>query len=412
GFNFNNWNTAANGSGTSYANGATYSFVDTMTVFAQWSAVSSGGGGVVFFDPTPAPTPVPVPTPTPTPTPVVPTPAPVVPTPTPTPVVPAPVVPTLITIANPLTLAIAANEAKSVAVNVEGSSGSLIPITVDIPVGTTGVDGSVRLTPVTTAEQNSAGVITIKVELIDAFGAVIPQLNVPITIHFNNSLGNTIVAQSTDGYLWTPIPLIPNSGTTLGSTDTDGYYIDSNGRIVIVTNHLTLFGFKVYQSTSMKMAPSTNIFVKTLTAKLYTKGGDGSGSLSYESTTKNICTIANSGLVTFKNVGVCKVSAIKGGDETYMHQQSAVSQLTVKNYELSAVGVALTKHVTVILGTAYANKTAVISYVPKGSKKNVYVASLKLSEMGKVTSWRNVPTGSVLRVEVAGKMVAQQLVKA
>ena len=95
-----------------------------------------------------------------------------------------------------------------------------------------------------------------------------------------------------------------------------------------------------------------------------------------------------------------------------MHQQSAVSQLIVKNYELSAVGVGLNKHVTVILGTAYADKTAVISYVPEGSKKYVYLASLKLSEMGKVTSWRNVPTGSVLRVEVAGKMVAQQLVKA
>jgi hypothetical protein len=95
-----------------------------------------------------------------------------------------------------------------------------------------------------------------------------------------------------------------------------------------------------------------------------------------------------------------------------MHQQSTVSQLTVKNYELSAVGAALKKHVTVILGTAYANKTAVLSYLPKGSKTYVFVASLKLSDMGKVTSMRNIPTGSTLRIQVAGKTVATNLVKA
>jgi hypothetical protein len=321
-------------------------------------------------------------------------------------------VPTLITVANPLTLAIAASEAKSVAVNVEGTGGTLIPITVDIPVGTTGVDGTVRLTPVTTPDQNSAGVITIKVEIIDAFGAVIPQLNAPITIRFNNSLGETIVAQSSDGYLWEPIPLIANGGTTLGSTDKDGYYLDDNGKVVIVTNHLTLFGFKVYQSETMKVTSSGNTYVKTLTTKLYTSGGSGSGSLTYQTSTSNICSVANNGVVTFKIAGVCSVSAIKGGNDTYMHQQSMVSQLTIKNYELSAVGASLKKHVTVILGTAYANKTAVISYAPKGSKTYVFVASLKLSDIGKVTSKRNVPNGSTLRIQVAGKTVATKVIQA
>jgi hypothetical protein len=325
---------------------------------------------------------------------------------------PEPVVPTLITEANPLTLIISANQAKSVPVTVEGTGGTTIPITLDIPAGTTGVDGTVRLTPVSTAEENSAGKITIKVEIIDAFGAVIPQLNAPITIHFANTLGETFVAQSSDGYLWTPIPLIPNGGTTLGATDKDGYYIDVNGQIVIVTNHLTLFGFKIYQSTSIKVAPSTKVFVKTLTAKVYTKGGNGTGALTYQTTSSEVCSIANSGVVTFKIAGVCTVTAIKGGDNTYMHQQSAVSQLTVKDYELSAVGTAFKKHVTVILGTAYAKKTAVLSYAPKGSKTYVFVASLKLSEMGKITSWRYIPTGSTLRIQVAGKTVATNLVKA
>jgi uncharacterized repeat protein (TIGR02543 family) len=53
GYSFSGWNTAANGSGTSYANGAIYSFASDITLYAQWSALpnhtvtfnSNGGTG-------------------------------------------------------------------------------------------------------------------------------------------------------------------------------------------------------------------------------------------------------------------------------------------------------------------------------------------------------------------------------
>lgn len=45
-FTFAGWNTAANGSGTPYSNGSTYSFSDDITLYAQWTPVvptNSGG---------------------------------------------------------------------------------------------------------------------------------------------------------------------------------------------------------------------------------------------------------------------------------------------------------------------------------------------------------------------------------
>ena len=39
GYTFSGWNTAASGSGTSYANGAIYSFAADITLYAQWSAL-------------------------------------------------------------------------------------------------------------------------------------------------------------------------------------------------------------------------------------------------------------------------------------------------------------------------------------------------------------------------------------
>ena len=39
GYTFSGWNTAANGSGTTYADGATYSFSADITLYAQWTAI-------------------------------------------------------------------------------------------------------------------------------------------------------------------------------------------------------------------------------------------------------------------------------------------------------------------------------------------------------------------------------------
>lgn len=40
GYIFSSWNTAANGGGTSYSNNASYSFSETLTVYAQWSPLT------------------------------------------------------------------------------------------------------------------------------------------------------------------------------------------------------------------------------------------------------------------------------------------------------------------------------------------------------------------------------------
>ena len=38
GYTFNHWNTGAGGTGTSYANSATYPFTASVTLYAQWTA--------------------------------------------------------------------------------------------------------------------------------------------------------------------------------------------------------------------------------------------------------------------------------------------------------------------------------------------------------------------------------------
>jgi hypothetical protein len=49
GYTFSDWNTAANGSGTTYSDGASYTFSTDMTLYAQWTAVTAVHT-VTFFE--------------------------------------------------------------------------------------------------------------------------------------------------------------------------------------------------------------------------------------------------------------------------------------------------------------------------------------------------------------------------
>ena len=44
GYNFTGWNTAANGTGTAYGDGASYAFTSSTTLYAQWSATLANTG--------------------------------------------------------------------------------------------------------------------------------------------------------------------------------------------------------------------------------------------------------------------------------------------------------------------------------------------------------------------------------
>jgi uncharacterized repeat protein (TIGR02543 family) len=48
GYSFNGWNTAANGSGTNYANDAVYLFVASVTFYAQWTVSAPAAATITF----------------------------------------------------------------------------------------------------------------------------------------------------------------------------------------------------------------------------------------------------------------------------------------------------------------------------------------------------------------------------
>ena len=51
GYTFSGWNTAADGSGTAYADGATYPFTSDATLYAQWTAGTKASQTITFAKP-------------------------------------------------------------------------------------------------------------------------------------------------------------------------------------------------------------------------------------------------------------------------------------------------------------------------------------------------------------------------
>jgi uncharacterized repeat protein (TIGR02543 family) len=350
GYTFHDWNSTTNHSGIELDAGDIYNFGADITFYAEWDKIP----------------------------------------------------PTAVTISveKPLVIDLLAGESKTLLVNVADNNGVLIPVTVDIPAGIIGIDGRVRITPRVSSASFAAGVISIQVEILDVFGAVVPQLLAPITIHFTTALGTSVVAKSDDGLIWTPIPLI--SGTSLPAGQSDGYYLDKDGLVVILSNHLTQFGLKKYQ-TSPQLSTST---VTSLTigasTTLKSSGGSGDGVVTYKTSTPTICSVASTGVVKAIKVGTCSVVTTKSGDATYMHSSAKAVKFTV-----NAVAIAVSsKQVVINLGTVYAGKYVGIEGSAKSNGFYRVLGLVKLGKTGTATFTRSIAAGTTIRVRYGSKTLA------
>jgi uncharacterized repeat protein (TIGR02543 family) len=317
-----------------------------------------------------------------------------------------PPAPVLITETTPLQTSILAASPTSLNIEVLGSDGAHIPVMVEVPTGTLALDGLIRIAMASTPALNSAGQISLNVQMLDSFGAVIPQINKALILHFKNRLGENVVASSTDGFTWREIPLITNGTNTLSPTDLDGYYLDSDGNIVVVTNHLTYFGFKKPQASHVLATVSAKTLAVNSTLKITAEGGVGTAGLGYDTTTPAICSVTQLGVVRGLKPGKCSLIAIRGGDAQYLSLNSPATDITVVSAKISALGSTDLKQITVNLGTAYANRFITIQAASPGVNRYDLIAQLTLNSKGALSTARKVRTGSTLRVIVSGKVVA------
>lgn len=278
GYTFKGWNTSSDGSGINFPDGAAYSFDSDLKLYAQWSLIPFQSASL--------------------------------------------------SATKPLVLALASNQAINLRLTINNVDGSNTPATVQIPQGLVGLDSTIRITPVATVESILLGIVSLQVEVLDEFGGLIPELRAPLTMQLTNNFGDYVVAQSSDGFIWTPLPQL--KGTTLSDGVLAGYYYDADGLIVVVTAHLTQFGLRKQQGSQLKISQPSKAAALNTALILTNSGGNGSGPIRYSTTTPNACAVTAIGVVKAVAAGTCTVTAVKGGDAIYLNSNTAVLSIAFK----------------------------------------------------------------------------------
>jgi uncharacterized repeat protein (TIGR02543 family) len=361
GYVFHAWNSTPDHSGFELMPGDLYNFGADLTLYAQWDKIP-----------------------------------------------PAAVV---ITVDKPLVIDLLAGEVRTIIVKVANTSGELVRVTFEIPAGMIKVNSRIRITPRTTVESWAAGVIDLQVDFTDTAGKDISVLDAVLEIQFTTKLGLNTVGKSEDGRTWVGIPIL--AGKTLPLNQIDGYYLTADGAAVILTRHLTEFGYKKGQIAALLSTASNSSLPVGLTTNLKTTGGNGRGLIAYQSLTPLLCSVSPTGLVKAVKVGTCSVSVTRNGDEIYVQSAAKIVKITVTPglvvlaVQKSVVAkrevvVAATK-VQFELGKANANKTVGVEVSSTSNGLYTVVGTVKLDKTGAATFSRKILTGTTIRVRYLGK---------
>ena len=334
------------------------------------------------------------------------------------PILPAPPGSPVATVAAPVTRHVTFTDETKVEASIEVPGAQTLAVSVTVPIGAVSHDVTVSIAPAMTAAEAMTGVVSIRVRITDSTGTPVTHFDKPLILSLGKVAADTTAAYSQDGLVWTLI--VKLDGPSLPEGVQEGSYVAADGRLIILTLHLTYFGVKKIQAPLVMKAIVTQIPLGAF-GFISTTGGSGVGALTYLTTTTATCTIDVHGIVKAMKLGMCTVSATKSGDGTYRKISSLPLDLTmvelspripvsrVKTVNVS--GSRILKRILVNLGTANGGKQITIQIRRARTTTYTTLCLVTLNQVGVVRTGRLVPRGSTIRVLVGGRSQAATTVR-
>jgi uncharacterized repeat protein (TIGR02543 family) len=319
-----------------------------------------------------------------------------------------------ITVEKPLEIDYAVGDSRTLLINVASKEGVLVPIEVDLPTGLLSTNALVRITPHVTGTSFAADLVTIQIELVDAKGNDVSKLSNIMVIRFSGKLGTDMVAKSDDGLTWTTIPLL--SGQTLPANQVDGYYLGKDGEAIVLTRHLTEFGYKKAQESLPIITSAATSIQVGLSTSLKVRGGSGTGGVTYKVAAPSICSVSSAGVIKGLRVGVCEIQATRSGDESFVQASSKPLKIQVTSgvlpleFKVAYIGtrqivIGATK-IQLELGPVNGSKLVGVEISEKSNDLYRVVGQVKLSKSGSATYVRTIAIGTTIRIRYQGKTLS------
>jgi hypothetical protein len=239
--------------------------------------------------------------------------------------------PTIATTANPVTDS-SSGEAKTISGTVQGStSASDAQVSLVIPAGAVNTATTFTLAPSSSTSEVTDGYLVVKVSA-KAGVATVTNFLAPIQINLPTGAPDGVLAWSTDGNVW--FQLTKLTSLSLPANLQDGYFVNANGTISILTRHFTLFGWRKPQSALSVSASSTTVQLG-LTSTISASGGTGTGALKYATNTASLCSVSDAGVVTALAAGTCQITVTKWATLNLLSASQSIS-LTISDADAKA----------------------------------------------------------------------------
>ncbi len=362
----------------------------------------------------------------------------------PAPVYVAPFVP-VATETSPATATVTAAAGGTLNAQIPGAT-SAATQTVSIVIPANSVTESVvfSLAPVINGADTTPGYSVIKLTAAATTGgAAVTKFAQPVAITIPAGATGSAPAWSVDGFSWTTMTKLTSAALPDGLAD--GFFINSDGSYLLLTRHLTQFGFRKAQ-TVLSVKSVDAVVQLTKSTQLSTEGGSGIGAVEYLTTTPGICSISATGLMTAIAAGDCSVSVHKLASTIYLDVTASASvkvsdsdavaaaALVVKAAEEAAAAQAaaeaakiirtsINKAKTLVVKSSDANGTSIAlnfarNYAGKTVKVEIYtkangktvervIATLKLNSQGDktYTSKSLKIAGATIKVKYGSKYI-------
>jgi hypothetical protein len=197
-----------------------------------------------------------------------------------------------------------------------------------VPAATTNQPVQIAVTPLSSKEDVSAGLVIIDVTMRQVSdGTVISSLNKPVEIRYWTPYIGTIPSLKEPGVIWSPMPLVltPQLPNPLDAA----YYIYPDSTYSVFTRSLSEFSFTRVQDDLLIKNANKSLIVGQRINIAYS-GGSGEGKINFISDDLNLCTVDQSGTVTAIAQGECNIYMIKESTDQYLAVVSNSVTFTVK----------------------------------------------------------------------------------
>lgn len=201
-----------------------------------------------------------------------------------------------------------------------------VQVTVPFSVAQTGtlVDAMPAMT-----EAVGAGYRVISITATGPDGGSVTELDDQLRLLFEPPAEGAVpVTSSDEGLTWEQLPLLSTPDLPPGQRD--GYYIDADGNIWIITRHLSMFGVLAPQALPLIITVDPGTLAVGDAALVGVAGGEGGGELTVVTTTPGVCALSEDegGMtLTALAAGACELVAERGSSGRFIAAQATLTVL-------------------------------------------------------------------------------------